>query len=281
MTATLISVTTRVVLGALLAVIVGALAVLTVVPRAVDGAALTVLTGSMTPEIAVGSVVVVRPVDPGTLQVGDVVTYQTAPGKDDYVTHRIIAIDSSTDPVTLTTKGDANRGEDLEPVPVTALRGKVMFSVPYLGSVRNTIGVGGSGLVLLVLALAGYSMTQVASALRDRRRQARTGAAVLVPIATVETMRLQTLAMTLPLSAFDGLRPARVAELLRMDLLDEGPESFTVSVTRETDQIDQLVELLTRFEPLGSVRSEPFELAACPRAADQPDQPRRACHAAA
>jgi signal peptidase len=59
----LLSLTCKVALGLLLAVIVGALAVLTVVPRAVHGSALTVLTGSMTPTIPVGSVVVVRPVD--------------------------------------------------------------------------------------------------------------------------------------------------------------------------------------------------------------------------
>ncbi|MGN6129547.1 MAG: hypothetical protein ACTHOK_04325, partial [Nocardioidaceae bacterium] len=49
------------------ALAVGAtLVVLVVIPRATHGSALTVLTGSMTPEIPVGSVVVVRPVDPGT-----------------------------------------------------------------------------------------------------------------------------------------------------------------------------------------------------------------------
>src|SRR5687767_9549390 len=108
MTAKLIGVAAKAMLSLLLAVIVGALVVLTVVPRAVGGAALTVLTGSMTPEIAVGSVVVVRPVDPGTLRVGDVVTYQKTAGQAAYVTHRVTAINSDTDPVTLTTKGDAN-----------------------------------------------------------------------------------------------------------------------------------------------------------------------------
>ena len=49
--------------------------------------ALTVLTGSMTPEIPVGSVVIDRPVDPGMLKVGDVATYQKVPGVDEYITH--------------------------------------------------------------------------------------------------------------------------------------------------------------------------------------------------
>lgn len=169
MTAKLVSITVKAVLSLLLTVIVGAFVVLTVVPRALDGAALTVLTGSMTPEIPVGSVVVVQPVDPATLRVGDVVTYQKTPGEAVFVTHRIVSVDPSTTPVTLTTKGDANRGVDLDPVPVTAVRGKVVLSVPYLGTIRNTIGVGGSGLLLLVLGLVGYALVQVVSALRDRR----------------------------------------------------------------------------------------------------------------
>src|SRR4051794_22353471 len=126
----LLSITAKVALSLLLAVIVGALAVLTVVPRAVHGTALTVLTGSMTPTIPAGSVVVIRPVDPGTPHVGDVVTYQKEAGKAEYITHRIVAIHADNKPVTLTTKGDANRGPDINPVPVSAVRGKVVLHVP-------------------------------------------------------------------------------------------------------------------------------------------------------
>ena len=61
----------RFVLLAFAVVVVAALVVTTVLPRATHGSALTVLTGSMTPAIPVGSEVVVRPVDPRTLQPGD------------------------------------------------------------------------------------------------------------------------------------------------------------------------------------------------------------------
>src|SRR4051794_26868053 len=164
----LLSITAKVALGLLLAVIVGALAVLTVVPRAVHGSALTVLTGSMTPTIPVGSVVVVQPVDPGTLHAGDVVTYQRAPGKAEFITHRIIRIHTDTKPVTLTTKGDANRGEDIAPVPVTAVRGRVLFHVPYLGTVRNMLGGGRVALPLVVVALVGYALSQLLAARREK-----------------------------------------------------------------------------------------------------------------
>jgi signal peptidase len=259
----------KVLTGLLLVVVVGALAVLTVVPRAVGGAALTVLTGSMTPEIPVGSVVVVQPVDPGTLQVGDVVTYQKTPGADDYVTHRITDVHDDTEPVTLTTKGDANRGADVDPVPVTAVRGKVILTVPHLGTVRNALDVRGTGSLLLVLGLLGYAGLQLVAAVRERHRGASTrerstgpgrrpavsepGTAPGPPAA--EQLHLQTLTAMLPLSRFPGLTPSLVAQLLRVDLVDEGPDAFTIAAVREPDQIAVLEELLTDFSPVHLIRS--------------------------
>ncbi len=58
--------TLRFVLLALAGVVVAALVVLVVSPAPLTGSAMTVLTGSMTPTIPVGSVVMVRPVDPAT-----------------------------------------------------------------------------------------------------------------------------------------------------------------------------------------------------------------------
>ena len=69
------------VLVILLGAITGAAVTVLVLPRITDGAALTVLTGSMTPEIPVGSVVLVRPVDTATLRVGDVAPTSPSPAR--------------------------------------------------------------------------------------------------------------------------------------------------------------------------------------------------------
>jgi signal peptidase I len=162
----------RVFLVGFLGLIAFAVTILIVLPRATHGTALTVLTGSMTPEIPVGSVVIDRPVDPGTLHVGDIATYQKAPGVNEYITHRIVAINTKTNPVTFTFKGDANRGPDMNPVPATAIRGKVWFHVAYLGAIRDSLQSHGSrGLAILaaVLGLAGFACYQVVSAVRERR----------------------------------------------------------------------------------------------------------------
>lgn len=151
-----------------------AISVLIIIPRATHGTALTVLTGSMTPDIPVGSVVVDRPVDPGTLHVGDIATYQKTPGKAEYITHRIVKIDTSKTPTQFTFKGDANKGADIAPVPATAIRGKVWFHVPFLGSIRDAVQTKGGLIGVAMVLLAGYALLQVAGAYKDRRsKQAR------------------------------------------------------------------------------------------------------------
>jgi signal peptidase I len=276
----LLSLASKAALSLLLAVIVGALAVLTVVPRAVHGSALTVLTGSMTPTIPVGSVVLVRPVDPGTLHVGDVITYQKEPGKPEYITHRITAIHTGTTPVTLTTKGDANRGADPWSVPVTAVRGKVLFHVPYLGTARNAVSGGAIALPLAILGLLGYAVAQLLAARGDKKAAgARSRPEPLV--ATTDGLDVQLLVATLRISEFEGLTPVTVAGLLSVNLLDEGAETFTVATAREPHDVDLLEIALARFSPVTMVRADAVSVPGCSSAlADRPTDLEAASHAA-
>lgn len=148
---------------------VAAVAVVVAVPRFTDGQAMTVLSGSMTPAIPVGSIVVVRPVDPSTLRVGDVATYQVKPNKAVYVTHRVAGIDHVNGKTVFTFKGDANRGPDTKPVVAGQIRGKVWFHVPYLGTVRDDLKTR-AGLSMALIALLGsYAAVQLIGGLRERR----------------------------------------------------------------------------------------------------------------
>lgn len=149
-------------------VVAGAVCVVTVIPRVTGGQALTVLSGSMTPGIPVGSVVVVRPVDPETLQVGDVVTYQVEPGRPIYITHRVVDIQRGPQTV-FTFKGDANRVPDSAPVVSGQVRGKVWFHVPYLGTIRDGLKKPGGMLLVGTMLLAGYAVAQLGGGLKDRR----------------------------------------------------------------------------------------------------------------
>ena len=151
----------------------GAVVVVALIPRLTDGQAMTVLSGSMRPEIPVGSLVLVRPADPGVLRVGDVATYQAEPDKPVYITHRILRIDTSGTQTLYTFKGDANRGPDTDPVVAGQIRGKVWFHVPYLGRIRDDLKTRGGITLALAIVLAGYAASQLLSAMRDRRTTRR------------------------------------------------------------------------------------------------------------
>lgn len=157
------------VLGALL------LAATTVLPRLLDAQALTVLTGSMSPSIPTGSLVMVSPVDPLDVVVGDVITFEVRPGSGAYVTHRVVEVlapgqgggsEEGSGPA-FRTKGDANAAPDALPAPAAALRGRVTVHLPYLGGVRDTLA-SPSGLV--VLAAAGAVVLWGGPALQGLRR---------------------------------------------------------------------------------------------------------------
>lgn len=216
----------RTFLFTVLAGVIAAIAVLMVIPRATHSAPLTVLTGSMLPTIPVGSVAMVRPVDPNTLQVGDIATYQKA-GTDAFVTHRIVDVDIEGDHRTFTFKGDNNDTEDIEPVTAESIRGEVWFHIPYLGSIRDALN-GKAGLSLLgMLVLGGYAISQVWGALQDRRR--RSGATSGDPD-LVEVDRVLVLA---ELTAAAG-DPATIARGLEAIVLreDERTSLFLLSVPR-------------------------------------------------
>jgi signal peptidase len=152
-------------------VVAGAVAVVVVIPRVTHGQAMTVLSGSMTPDIPVGSVVVVRPVDPAHLRVGDVATYQAEPGKPVYVTHRVANINHVGGRTTFTFKGDANRGPDIDPVAPGQIRGQLWFHVPYLGTIRDDLKTRAGMTITLALLLGGYALSQLTRGIQEKRNE--------------------------------------------------------------------------------------------------------------
>lgn len=96
-----------------------------------------VLSGSMEPAYHVGSLVYVKPVEPDTLEEGEVITFRLT--GDSMVTHRIAEVIGSGENVQFRTKGDANDIEDGGLVPASNVVGKVIFSMPFLGYAASFI----------------------------------------------------------------------------------------------------------------------------------------------
>ncbi|MBC3763133.1 signal peptidase I [Quadrisphaera oryzae] len=162
---------------AALVAVLAALGAAVVVPRAAGATPLVVLTGSMAPGIPPGSVAVVRPVDPASLHVGDVVTYEVA-GGGALVTHRVVGTGhDASGALQLTTRGDANDDDD-PLVPASAVRGELWYSVPWVGYASDLLRGSAGGLSERVVAvlLAGvgllvYAGCQVVAEARERRRR--------------------------------------------------------------------------------------------------------------
>ena len=96
-----------------------------------------VRSGSMTPAIRIGDLVITGPADgplSPDLGVGTVVTYTMVGG--DEITHRIIdvAADGS-----FITQGDASEDPDQKPVALSQIQGLYLFKVPYVGYLTSFI----------------------------------------------------------------------------------------------------------------------------------------------
>lgn len=100
---------------------------------------LSVQTGSMSPAIKVGDLVVTRRVLPSKIKVGDIVTFREPTGSYLVFTHRVVAIEHSAGGPLLITKGDRNDHPDPWKVHYTADAWKLETTVPYAGNVFDWI----------------------------------------------------------------------------------------------------------------------------------------------
>ena len=152
----------RVAAWALLLSAAALLVAMVALPRLAGGTAYTILTGSMEPELPPGELVVVRPVDPAAVAVGQVVTYQLESGKPAVVTHRVVsvAVTGGGERV-FTLQGDANPAPDPDPVRAEQLRGALWYHVPLAGYLnlwltgewRGLVTAAVAGLLLVYAAL--------------------------------------------------------------------------------------------------------------------------------
>lgn len=128
-----------------------------------------VLSGSMTPAILAGDLVIDDPVTPAQasrLQPGRVITFHTSTGL--VLTHRIVAVVAGPDSaVAYRTKGDANNAADLESVAPDQIQGVVQGRVRAAGYVFNALHRP----MTLALLLAAPLLWLLSGALLRRSRR--------------------------------------------------------------------------------------------------------------
>ncbi len=133
---------------------------------------LAVAGGSMEPAIHLGSAIVVEPVDPQSLAVGDVVSLRSGPNRAMF-SHRIIRVVVRDGTVWIETKGDANATADPSLTPAGQVIGRASATIPMAGyliallsSLHGIVFVVSLGLVLILAA------SLVEGLVPERRRSA-------------------------------------------------------------------------------------------------------------
>jgi signal peptidase len=134
--------------------------------------ALIIAGPSMEPNLPLGSAVVVEPVAPADVAVGDIVSVRN--GERAIYTHRVVRLVTLQGEPYLETQGDNNPTADAATVPVAAVIGRVTVFFPLMGYVlawlsvpSGVVSVLGVGAVMIVAALVLETIEVTAAAGSD------------------------------------------------------------------------------------------------------------------
>ncbi len=117
----------------LLMLSLGAIAVMVVAGPRFGYQYAIIKSGSMSPAYPTGSIILTKEVNPAEVKVGDVVSWRIGNDPRRIVTHRVVEVTSDANGLAFHTKGDANERPDVDLVPGSYLRGRVILGVPQIG----------------------------------------------------------------------------------------------------------------------------------------------------
>lgn len=151
--------------GTLIIILVIIVAAAFTIPRLFGFEIYNVISSSMEPAVPLGSAVFVKRTDPETLEPGEIVAFADGVGT---VTHRLVENRKSSREII--TKGDANEIEDFDPVPYSAVLGRVKYVVPVIGAYLMAISGTVGKLCLVCFAVCGVMFDVLGSLIEKNRR---------------------------------------------------------------------------------------------------------------
>ena len=122
-----------------------------VAPQLAGYRSFTVRSGSMTPAIETGDVVVTSPISPLGARVGDVVTFVDPEGTGKLFSHRVQSVRAVGDEVAFVTRGDANTSTERWRVPADGRIGRVAYRIPKVGYALSYIDSAPARLALIAI----------------------------------------------------------------------------------------------------------------------------------
>ncbi len=144
-----------------------AIALTLVVPLAFHGRPLTVMSGSMTPAIRTGDVVIAMPIAPLAVRPGDIVSFNDPSRGGKLVTHRVRHMRREGGHVNFITRGDANTGVEKWSVNADHKISRTVLRLPKLGRplvfARTRTGL----LVLVLVPMLLLGTLEIASIWKD------------------------------------------------------------------------------------------------------------------
>jgi signal peptidase len=154
-----------------------AFAVLAVGPHVFGYRTMTMLTGSMAPEIEPGDITIVTPISVTDVTEGMVISYHIPIDDHRVVTHRVVSVEQNpAGAITVQTKGDANDGNDPW---VATLQGDTAYQVravvPEIGHLIQALRTPMIAPVLLYGAptlLVGWLLLSIWRPTREKEDQA-------------------------------------------------------------------------------------------------------------
>jgi signal peptidase len=150
------------IIGIVILVVVIAACVPIAAPRFMGYQSYNIMSGSMEPDIPVGSLVYVKPIAPEDIVEGDVIAFSS---NDSVVVHR--TVENHIVEGEIITKGDANEDEDMAPVAYQSVLGRVERHIPYLGQLMLILGSGIGKVCMLCLAVCGILLNVLGGRLRQ------------------------------------------------------------------------------------------------------------------
>lgn len=133
------------------------------IPSILGFTPLTVVSGSMSPGIETGDMVIIRKGNKN-VKPGDIITYRL---EDVLVTHRVKNISDTNAAEVFITQGDANSVADLKTVERGNILGKYIFKIPMGGYIKASLR-GLPGILILIGLILISIMIEVLNATKAR-----------------------------------------------------------------------------------------------------------------
>jgi len=122
----------------------------------------------MEPTVPVGSIVIIKPTDPNTLQKGEIICFKFSGPTS--ITHRIINITNEG----FITKGDANEDPDTWTVGKENVIGKLILIIPYIGYIGYFVKTPLGFLLLIIIPATLLIILEIRNIIKYRKEAKNT-----------------------------------------------------------------------------------------------------------